>query len=275
MKKLMLVVLSFVFSAVAVAESPIILVGASYAHGATPYNDELEAPLGGISVGFGDYLSLGNALVRNRSLSGHVINEAAGGATTFDRMVCNPTCTPSVMWQGYEKQLTKALGRVTAYDPLTGEANINAKYVFIALPNDCMHSDAFGIPQSQAQPCGTAELNELVDRLIALGQRVLDLGLTPVFNIPPTYEQLDLALFRDLFGLNWSMDKANYDEMLNIRATRIAAELPGAVQLKIWQKFVHLGDGIHPNRRSVIHAAKKIAKFIRRNEVRDKQAIDD
>ena len=77
------------------AEQPILVIGASFANGSTPFNDNLEAPLGGIAVGFGSYLSLGDALIRNSTVSGFVINEAQAGATTFDRESCLPeVCGP-------------------------------------------------------------------------------------------------------------------------------------------------------------------------------------
>jgi hypothetical protein len=270
MKKLLGLVLSAVLSSTAMAEEPIIIIGASYANASTPINDNLDAPLGGVSVALGSFLSLGNGLVRNRSLSGHVINEAQAGATSFDRIACNPACTPDVMWQGYDKQFTKALKRVTALDPVTGDiAVLNAKYVVIALPNDCLHSDAFGVPQADTSPCTTQQMNESADRLIAVGQRAVDLGMTPIYPIPPTYEQLDLELFYTMFGLNWAADKANYDELVSIRTARIEAELPEAAQVNAWKRFVHIGDGIHPDQKSVIFAAKKIARFIKKQDRRD------
>ncbi len=73
------------------ALSPAILViGASFENAVTPFNDKLEAPLGGISVNAGSYLSLGNALARTPLLDGFIINEAQAGATTFDRLNCTP-----------------------------------------------------------------------------------------------------------------------------------------------------------------------------------------
>lgn len=270
MKKVLGLLASLVISSVsslAMAEEPILVIGASYADGRTPFNDNVEAPLGGVTVGLGSYLSLGGALVRNRTLSGHVINEAQGGATTFDRQACNPICTPDINWQGYEKQLTKALARVTARDPSTGDVvSINAKYVVITFSNDCLHSDAFGIPQSQARQCSTADINDYADRLVSLGQRILDTGLTPVFLNPPSYNDLDLPLAHSLFGLEWMIEESVYEELFETRHARIAAELPGAVQLDAWKGFEHMGDGLHPNARSVKKAAKRIARFIRKND---------
>ena len=68
---------------------PLLVIGASYGEGKTPFNNGL-APLGGISVGFGSYLSVGQALTRAPQLPGYVINEAQGGATTFARSYCAP-----------------------------------------------------------------------------------------------------------------------------------------------------------------------------------------
>ncbi|MFT4926945.1 MAG: hypothetical protein ACI8WB_003045 [Phenylobacterium sp.] len=270
MKKFIGLSLSLLVSAmstVAVAEEPILVIGASYADGSTPFNDNLDAPLGGTSVGLGSYLSLGNALARERSLSGHVINEAQGGATTFDRQACNPSCTPDVMWQGYDKQFTKALARVTVRDPGTGDITIlNSKYVVITLSNDCLHSDAFGIPQNQTQQCTADDINDHVDRLVALGQRILDTGLTPIYLDAPTYDDLDLPLAESLFGLEWMIDQPTYEALGTVRHDRIEVELPEAVQLNAWKGFEHMGDGLHPTDKSTRKAAKRIARFIGKND---------
>lgn len=60
-------------------ELPLLVIGASWAEGKTPFNNGI-APLGGTSVGFGSYLSLGQALTRENKLPGYVINEAEAGA---------------------------------------------------------------------------------------------------------------------------------------------------------------------------------------------------
>src|SRR3990167_7312053 len=81
---------------------PLLVVGASYAEGKTPFNQGI-APLGGIAVGFGSYLSLGQALTRSAPLPGYVINEGQAGGTTFARSYCAPgasTCGPAT-WDSY------------------------------------------------------------------------------------------------------------------------------------------------------------------------------
>ena len=69
------------------SDYPLLVIGASTAQGVTPYNNGI-APLNGIAVNFGSFLSLGQALTRNHKLPGFVINEAQAGATTFPRLAC-------------------------------------------------------------------------------------------------------------------------------------------------------------------------------------------
>ena len=237
---------------------PLLVIGASYAEAKTPFNNGL-APLGGIAVGFGSYLSMGEALTRQPDLPGYVINEGQAGATTFARQYCPPgapTCGPAA-WDGYLTQLQHALARV-ATPPNFNQ--YNAKYVVILTPNDCLHSDASGIPQAQAQPCTGAQMNQVADRLIEVGNFALSKGITPIFDIYPKYEKLDLNLFRSLFGLNWVINQADYNSLRHLTRMRIKAELPTAIQLDIWKDFVHVGDGIHPTLETARKAAKVIAK---------------
>lgn len=267
MKNLFAMVFTLIVSFTALAEAPVLVIGASYGNSVTPINDNLLGPLGGISLGLGSNISLGDALTRNRLLSGYVINEARGGSTTFDRIGCNPVCNPATQWQGYDKQLTKALMRITLNDAVTGEVTArNGKYVIITMPNDCLHADAFGVEQQDSTPCTPAQVNQFVDYMVALGQRVLDAGLIPIFPIRPAYDDLDLPLSGQLFGLAWMIDRTTYEAIGLAQQTRIAAELPGAVQLNIWQGFTHLGDGTHPNEATVKHAAQKIAVYIQQHE---------
>lgn len=226
------------------SQSPLLVIGASYAEGKTPFNNGI-APLGGVSVGFGSYLSVGQALTRVPLLPGYVINEGQGGGTTFARQACTPgasTCGPAG-WESYATQLQKALARV-AQPPNFN--TYNAKYVVILSPNDCLHADAFGIPQAQSQPCTLAQMNQVADRLIAVGNQARAAGLTPIYDSMVRYQQLDLNLFRSLYGLAWVIGEADYNTLRNVTSSRIRSEVPGAVVLDIWKDFVHIGDGIHP-----------------------------
>lgn len=244
----------------------ILVIGASFENGVTPFNDNLEAPLGGISVGAGSYLSLGNALARTPLLDGFIINEAKAGATTFDRLSCNPGpgCGPAG-WQGFNKQFEKALARVTIRNPADPSQVLfhNADYILIGTANDCLHSDAFGIPQSQSTRCTGEELNGYVDRLIAPGKTALSLGITPIYCPLPAYDEMDLPLMASLFGLSWILNEQEYNEMRDLISTRLKNELPGALIVNAWENYTHLGDGIHPSPKTAEQAAHRIAQAIK------------
>lgn len=240
------------------SDFPLLVIGASYAEGKTPFNGGI-APLGGIAVGFGSYLSLGQALIRTPQLPGYVINEAQAGATTFARSYCAPgasTCGPAA-WDSYATQLSRALARVAQPPSFT---TYNAKYVVILMPNDCLHADAFGIPQAVVQPCSPAQLNQVADRLIAVGHQARAAGLTPIYDVMPAYRRLDLNLFRTMFGLAWAIGEADYNALRTLTSSRIRSEVPGAVVLDIWKDFEHVGDGIHPTPGSVRRAAHIITR---------------
>jgi hypothetical protein len=237
------------------AQLPLIVIGASYGEGATPFNNGV-APLGGIAVSFGSYRSLGAALARQPSLPGHVVNEAQAGASTFARLACGPVQCGPAGWDSYETQLSRALARVT--NPFTVPATVNAKYVVITMANDCLHSDAAGIPQSQTAPCSNQQLDEVALRLVQLGQSVLNAGLTPIFDVYPSYDALNLPLFRQLFGLVWVIRPDDYN-YLRSRSFHALSALPGAVVLDMWQGFEHRGDGLHPTDASSDRAARRIA----------------
>ena len=244
----------------ATSQLPLLVIGASYSEGKTPFNNGI-APLGGVSVGFGSYLSLGQALTRTEGLPGYVINEAQAGSGTFARLACAPgatTCGPAG-WDSYATQFQHALARVATPPSFT---QYNAKYVVITVSNDCLHSDAFGVPQSQAQPCSAAQMNQTADRLVALGNDALAHGITPIYDVYPSYQRLDLPLFQSLFGLAWVIGEADYNTLRTLVSTRLRAELPSALVLDIWKDFVHIGDGLHPTPETAGKAARLIAHEI-------------
>jgi len=245
-----------------ITEPAILMIGASYADARTPFNDDMLPALGGVSVGFGSFLSLGNALIRNKKLPGFVINEAQAGATTFDRRDCipGPKCGPAA-WQGYDKQFTKALAYITVPNPENpDQVSYNAEYVVIVRANDCMHSGAFDMPQEHAKPCSLQEVNEYIDRLLDVGRRALKVGITPIYDIFPKWKNLDIG--KPGFGLLWRIDKKSYNQMSELHSTRIAKELPEAILLDMWKGFVPLPDGLHPDYNTTTRAANRIAKAI-------------
>lgn len=250
------------------SQLPLLLVGASYAEAKTPYNNGV-APLGGIAVGFGSYLSLGAALTRSPLLPGYLINEGQAGATTFARQACAPgasTCGPAG-WDSYATQLQKALSRVAQPPSFT---TYNAKYVVILSPNDCLHADAFGVPQTTTSPCSLAQMNQVADRLVAVGNQARAAGLTPIFDVMPRYKQLNLPLFQSLYGLAWVISENDYNTLRSVTSARVKAEVPGAIQIDIWKDFVNIGDGIHPTPETARKAAQAIAvELLRRDHPHD------
>jgi hypothetical protein len=246
------------------SQLPLLVIGGSYSEGKSPFNNGI-APLGGLSVGFGTYLSLGHALTRNDTLPGFVINEGQAGAGTFARPFCAPGAPACGLaaWESYQTQFQKALARVAMPPTFT---QYNAKYVIVTTSNDCLHADAFGIPQSQSQPCSLAQMNATVDRLVALGHAALAQGITPVYDVHPRYRDLDLPLFRTMFGLAWVIGEADYDTLRELSRTRIRAEVSGAIVVDMWRDFTHIGDGIHPDVKTARKAAQIVASELRRRD---------
>lgn len=246
-------------------ELAILVIGASYGNASTPFFSDLQAPFGGIAVNFGRYLSLGAALVRERRLSGHVINEAQAGATSFERLQCypGPECV-GPKWEGVDQQFTKALARVTS-----GEG-VHADYVVVLRGNDCIHPDSFGIPIDQTSECTLDQINTSIDNFVAVGQRALDLGITPIYGPSPAYDNLDLPLFRDAFGWPWIVSDYEYNLYGTIFNNRLKAELPEAIFIdNMWKNFTHFGDGLHPSDKASRQAAKRIAKAIKKHKKRN------
>jgi hypothetical protein len=155
-------------------------------------------------------------------------------------------------------ELQQALKRVAL--PTGG---YNAKYVVITISNDCLHAGAMGVPQPISTPCTVDDMNGTVDRLVQLGNFALSKGITPIFDIYPKYEDLDLALFKSAYGVAWVIDEQSYNTLRDLVHSRLAAELPGAIQLDIWREFTHLGDGLHPNPATARKAAHLLATHLR------------
>lgn len=249
-----------------VFDAPIIFVGASFDNGDSPLTDEFVGPIAGLSVEAGKFLSVGAAVVRDPLSSGAILNEARGGSGTFTRLHCtHDECLPG-NWPSYETQLEKGLMRSAVRNPLdfTDIQFYTARYVVFGIPNDCLHSDAAGVIQTESQPCETADFNATVDRLLAVGRRAIEAGLTPVFHTYPEFQYYDLSITTSLFNFVWMIDEASYDELREIHQTRIAAELPEAILVtNAWEGFEHIGDGLHPNPATTTRAARAILLAIK------------
>lgn len=265
----MLALFSGIFTQFAGAEQakelkePVLIIGASYAESKTPFNNGV-APLAGASVNLGSYLSLGQALSRNRKLPGYIINEGQAGATTFARNACPPTLNSCVAagWDSYQTMLQHALARVATPPTYT---QYNARYVVITTPNDCVHSGAVGVPQSQAVQCTYEDMQKVADRMISVGQYALNKGITPIFDVMPQYKDIDLPLFQRLGGQLWVISEPDYNQLRDLVSTRIKAELPSALVVDMWGGFKHLGDGIHPDTNTATKAAEVVVSTMRKH----------
>jgi hypothetical protein len=255
--------------------TPILVVGGSLENGKTPCEIGKVNVLGCISVGFGHYLSLGQAIARSNSGIGLVFNEAIAGATTFNRSgyIIPGEDVADVGWEnhGYENQFARALAQVT--NPVTGD--VSAKHVVIGIGNDCLHSNAFVTPPSQSSPCTRAEINSMITRYIQIGQMALDAGVTPVYTLYPprkTSEMSygwDLALSQQVLGFSFVICDADYDFLAKRFKNRIKNELPGALRVNSWKDIVHMGDGLHPTIESSQLAAKRVMRVIKNNQPLD------
>lgn len=241
---------------------PILVIGASFGSGNTPFDSGLSAPLLGLAVAGGNYLSLGDALVRAPSHNGRVINEAQAGSTTFARPSCRDAlyagACSTAEFNSYETQLTRAASRVRSLS--TGA--YNAEYVIITAPNDCLHSDAFGRPESEAIRCDMEDMYDLADRLMQVGELALSMGLMPVFADYPPVESIDLELFRQSSLLTWTITESDYSLLNETVMGTLRAELPEATFINYFETYEQLGDGIHPTDATSANAANIILQEI-------------
>lgn len=245
-------------------DTPILVIGASYENGKTPCVLNKINVIGCLSVGFGRYLSLSQALSLNALNGAIVLNEAIGGATTFDRpgYIIPTEKQAEIGWEedGFDKQLQRAI--LAATNPRTG--TVTAEYVVIGVANDCLHSNAFETAPSESAPCTLAELNAVVGRYVAIGRQAAAAGLTPVYTgYPPLADRgdtsgVDWALARPANGFLFTIDAASYGQLVSIYNSRIPAEVPGAILANAWNRFEHIGDGLHPTFDTAQRAALRV-----------------
>ncbi len=243
----------------------LLMIGASYESGKTRIDDDNFASLNGMAVGYGGYLALGDAYIREKTSNGLVVNEANVGNTTFDRATCfYDSCLPGGDMFGYNEQFERALQRVAMYnleDPTMFEG-YNAKFLFIGIPNDCIHSDALGVPQGEARPCDIEKVNETVDRIIEVANKASDLGIIPIVALHPEYYTIALPLVKRALNFEWVANEYEYNLLRNEYSKRVKKEIRNVIVLDLWENFEHRGDGIHPSKQTVMKAAKKLAEIV-------------
>ncbi len=290
---------AFGFSPVVEKDEAILVIGASLEDGGSPC--ELNAdgtgfesnPLFCGGLNFGVYQSLATALQNRLLVQGQVINEAIGGATTFPRGGY-PTRLPDgtvpgeafrtpVGWEqyGFNQQYVRAFTQV--FNPLVTPPEVNARYIVIGIPNDCLHANAFDVAPANTDPdecseispgTGKTGLEEMVDRLIALGQAAIDSGITPIYTGYPPYvtgastDGINLAVSQALFGFSWVISEGEYNTMLADYQTRIPATLGAGnvIMANVWSQYENFGDGLHPDYNTSRKAAIKIVLQIKQFE---------
>lgn len=246
-----------------VFDQPILVIGSSLENGQLPADI-----FNGFTINFGSYLSLGDALIRSSDTNGYVINEAEASTNTFDRVSCflDMTQCETTVLPGFATQFNTALGRVSVGSPEEPASFfLNARYVVIGTPNDCLHSAAFGIPQAETTPCTTSDFHGVVDRIKAIANQAISIGMTPVITTYVDYDNIDLALFAQGAGFLWVIDEAGYNELQAIHRSRLTAELPEALVVDAWKKFTDIGDGLHPTPQTTRKAANKITSAIKKH----------
>ena len=241
------------------SDKPILIIGASLHNGSSPFNQELASPLRGGAINLGSYVSLGDALVREKKF---IINEGQAGATTLPRFNCRAkiNCTAQY-WDGYETQLNRALARVTAPN-----GSINADYVIVGAGNDCIHPNAFGVPWNETSRCSTEQFQRIVDRFVDIGKQVIKNGLTPIYASLPPFKDEDLKLVIDALDFPWIIDEQGLAELRALLENRLKAELSRLIFVDAWSGYDHIGDGLHPSPAVTQRAAKRILDAIDKYE---------
>ncbi|MEM7586617.1 MAG: hypothetical protein AAF560_24725 [Acidobacteriota bacterium] len=289
---------AFGLSPVVAKDEAILVIGASLEDGGSPCELNTDGtgvennPLFCGGLNFGVYQSLATALQNRFLVQGQVINEAIGGATTFarggyptrlpDGTVPGEAFRTPVGWEqyGFNQQYVRAFTQV--FNPLVTPPAVNARYIVIGIPNDCLHANAFDVAPASTDPdecskinpgTGKTGLEEMVDRLIALGQTAIDSGITPIYTGYPPYvtgartDGINLAVSQALFGFSWVISETEYNSMIADYATRIPATLgaDNVIMADVWSQYENFGDGLHPDfntsRNAAIRIVLKIKQF--------------
>ena len=228
-----------------ITQKPILMTGASLTK---PHAQFREGANNAIPFGTnsGSYVSLEGAMWRK----GHiVVNMGIGGSTVenYDTAIFGYADTI----EGLNSQIERA--KVVVFNELTQE--YNADYAIVVWGNEHMHSLVQGNPSS------IADINAAIDIYVAMGNHLLSLGITPIFTKYPDFGVMDLSGFLN-FGATWVIDEPTWDTLQNLYETRLVAEVPGCIMVNAWKNYTNLGDGVHPDEKSMMRAARKITNAI-------------
>jgi len=227
-----------------ITKKPILLVGASLTKQHAEFRDGVNTVFP-FSVNAGSYVSLEGALWRKDFI---VMNMGIGGSAVFDYDTDLFGYADTV--SGFQTQLDRALLMVT-----TPGGEINADYGVIVWGNEHLHG------LITPNPSTIDDINATTDTYIALGQQLLDAGVTPIFSKYPAWGVMDISGFL-AFGAPWVIDQTTWELLATTYETRIAAELPDALIVGMWDNYTNLGDGVHPDEESAMTAAIAIERAI-------------
>ncbi len=245
MNKKWLVIVSFIvvsFNAKAVdwPKDPVVgIIGASFASCEAPPN----SPLFGIGLAGCSFEGLDVGLIRNRFLQAQgftVQNKAAGGSYSYD--------VPGTGWQGYVSQFNELVTR-TAW-PFDGENRL--KVLVVSIMNDCLHSIL----------CTPQEMEDgLIQNILTVVNQAEAMGVPVLVNAYPDWEDLDLAMAAQVYGLPVTISESDYHYLQALHKTKLETH-PNVIYVEAWQGNFSTIDGLHPDKRSVKNASRRIAKEI-------------
>jgi hypothetical protein len=257
MNKFLCALITITIGTAAVAEPVLVgIIGSSYENSSPPINDAGESPFFyGMAVNSGRFNDLG----QNLSAWGidYVINEAESGATTFSRPGCSTTECTTAVWSSFDTQYSRLKART--FNPAVGKADVD--YLYMGLSNDCLHSDAFGLPQNDAVTCTNSDRDLVVAEYVRLAEQAVLDGMIPVYSTLPEYDSLNLPALEAL-GIVWTVDKWRYS-VLRYQLYNALTMVPGTVVLCDTYDNIQVGwDGIHPTQQSMNLAGKRVARAI-------------
>ena len=252
MEKILFLIITFSLSSYSFClpnfpTNPLIgVIGGSFGNCQAPE----QAIVQGVGLAGCSYESLYKKLIKNPILDdqGYRIESAAqGGAATYD--------IAERGYKGYKNQIDTLVTRTSWFDDTQ-----RLKYVIFTITNDCLHNRG----TMTGDPCTQKDIDESITRTVSAVQHALNEGITPIINSYPRYEDIDLELVKNVFGLEWVANEYEYKLLKNTHEN-ILSNIPGVIFIKPWDNFFSTFDGLHPTDLSTQYAANTIAIEIWKN----------
>ncbi len=227
-------------------DNPVVgLLGASFVDPeASPFNHVGLTSLNGSSYrGISDYM---------KSLSIHnprgVVyrEQAEGGATTNGQ-------------NGFLSLLEQATRMVEHTTMWADRTHLKVAVIFRF--NDCLHTIAGLCDEQQVLDTTVANMAETIQYLQSHGVKVF---VTTSID----YNNMDLPLiertFADLVPGFKVATREQYELYIDVFEAEIA-KMPEVTKIDVWEGMTHIGDGLHPDHRSKMRAAKRLHRAIKKH----------